>query len=124
MNNEEIIAEVKSWWWNLSYLEIYDRLREGLDWSWHFPKGINAKDVGRLLSHAYNEESNASTASTFEDMAIHLETKFNGVEDAFKSAQEEDPLIDLEKIEDEIATAEAEVRRKQAKLAELTKGLL
>jgi hypothetical protein len=119
MTDEEIIAEVKSWWWNLGYLEIYDRFREGLDYHWHFPNGITVEDVGKILSHAYNEEPNATTASTFTDMAIHLDGKFHGIEAAFEAAQEEDALIDAEKLESEIAQAEREVKAKQDTLLAL-----
>jgi len=85
MTKDQIKKEVDMWNGNLGTFEIYDRLREMLEYHWHRDavdhKGeITREDVGKILSHAYDEWN---TYDLFVDMATHLDCKFHGVEEAF-----------------------------------------
>ena len=91
MNAEQTKEEVARWNGNLGTFEIYDRLKEMLEYHWHRDaidhKGvITAGDVGRILAHAYEEHNQYDQ---FMDMATHLDYKYHGVEEAFIHGQEE-----------------------------------
>ena len=96
MDKDEIEKEVTSWWWNLSQLEIYDRLREALDYYWHC-EDCSREDVGKMIALADIETAKHSHDHFWTELAEHLDNSFEGVKEAYDTALESHEKLEVVK---------------------------
>ncbi len=89
MNTETRKKEVDSWNWNLGPFEIYDRMKEALEYGWHFEE-CTKRDIGIMLGLAQCDHR--PTGWCFADMCGPLDNAthkdWGGVQNGFDEVQD------------------------------------